>query len=136
MSFRPDGTVAAVFDWELATSGDAMADLGYLISGWQQPDDRDWPSLIGSPTAAPGFPPRAGVIARYAELSGRDTSELPFWVAFNRWRLGCILAGVQARYLAGNMADDGYLDEAKALSDRLVWLVESARDLLGGQVGI
>ena len=46
---------------------------------------------------------------RYARLSGRDVSDLPYWVAFARWRSACIGAGVRARYLAGHMADDGYL---------------------------
>lgn len=128
MTFRPDGTIAAVFDWELATFGDPLADLGYMYVGWQQAGE---PSTgVSSPTVAPGFPSRDEMVARYAELSGRDTSALPFWVAFNRWRMACILAGVRARYLAGNMGDDGYRDQADALSGRIVWLAESARDTM------
>jgi aminoglycoside phosphotransferase (APT) family kinase protein len=128
MSFRPDGTVAAVFDWELSTFGDALADLGYLVSGWQQAGEPD--TGVPSPTVAPGFPTREELAARYAELSGRDVSALPFWVAFNRWRMACILAGVQARYLAGNMGDDGYREQAEELSGRISWLAESARDII------
>lgn len=128
MAFRPDGTVAAVFDWELSTFGDALADLGYLVAAWQQAGEPG--TGVPSPTVAAGFPTRDEIVARYAELSGRDVSALPFWVAFNRWRLACILAGVRARYLAGNMGDDGYRDEAEALSGRIAWLAESARDIV------
>jgi aminoglycoside phosphotransferase (APT) family kinase protein len=39
MAFGPDGTVRAVFDWELATTGDPLADLGWLASTWQDPGD-------------------------------------------------------------------------------------------------
>ena len=50
---------------------------------------------------------------RYARgPSGGDVSDLPYWVAFARWRSACIGVGVRARYLAGHMADDGYLAQA------------------------
>lgn len=129
MTFGPDGTVRAIFDWELATSGDPMADLGYLVSTWQEPGDAGEASTMGA-TAVPGFPGRTELARRYAALSGRDVSNLPYWVAFSRWRSACINAGVQARYLAGHMADDGYLEEAKARAAHGARLGESARDAL------
>jgi hypothetical protein len=55
-----------------------------------------------------GFPARAQLVQRYARLSGRDVSNLPYWVAFSRWRSACIGVGVRARYLAGHMGDDGF----------------------------
>jgi aminoglycoside phosphotransferase (APT) family kinase protein len=67
---------------------------------------------------------------RYARLSGRDVSDLPYWVAFARWRSACIGAGVQARYLAGHMADDGYLAQADERAGAGVRLAEVARDAL------
>jgi aminoglycoside phosphotransferase (APT) family kinase protein len=131
MSFGSDGTVRAVFDWELATSGDPMADLGWLASTWEDPGD-DTPPTTPGPSTAPGFPARAQLVARYARLSGRDVSDLPYWVAFSRWRSACITAGVRARYLAGHMADDGYLAEARAHANEGVRLGEAARDALCG----
>jgi aminoglycoside phosphotransferase (APT) family kinase protein len=130
-SFGPDGTVRAVFDWELATSGDPMADLGWLASTWEDPGD-DTPPTTPGPSTAPGFPARAELVARYARLSGRDVSDLPYWVAFARWRSACIGAGVRARYIAGHMGDDGYLAEARARADEGVRLGEAARDALRG----
>jgi aminoglycoside phosphotransferase (APT) family kinase protein len=128
-AFGPDGTVRAVFDWELATSGDPMADLGWLTASWQDPGDAV-PPVTSGPTPAPGFPGSAQVVARYARMSGRDVSDLPYWVAFARWRSACIGVGVRARYLAGHMADDGYLAEARARAGEGVQLAEAARDAL------
>ena len=107
VAFGPDGAVRAVFDWELATSGDPMADLGWLASTWQDPGEQLPPTTPG-PGSVAGFPARARLVQRYARLSGRDVSNLPYWVAFSRWRSACIGVGVRARYLAGHMADDGY----------------------------
>jgi len=133
VAFGPDGAVRAVFDWELATSGDPMADLGWLASTWQDPGERLPPTTPGPSTVA-GFPAREHLVRRYARLSGRDVSNLPYWVAFSRWRSACIGVGVRARYLAGHMADDGYaslLESAEPGSpgDRTV-LAEAARDAL------
>ena len=112
LCFAPDGTVRAVFDWELATLGEPLADLGWLVSTWAQPGDATAPTTPG-PSAAPGFPTRDELVSRYARRTGRDVSDLPYYVAFSRWRSACIGAGVRARYEARVMADDGY---ARAIS--------------------
>ena len=134
VAFGPDGAVRAVFDWELATCGDPMADLGWLASTWQDPGEPLPPTTPGPSTVA-GFPARAQLVRRYARLSGRDTSDLPYWVAFSRWRSACIGVGVRARYLAGHMGDDGFAarlatsSEPGAAGGRVV-LAEAARDAL------
>jgi aminoglycoside phosphotransferase (APT) family kinase protein len=137
VAFGPDGAIRAVFDWELATSGDPMADLGWLASTWQDPGEPLPPTTPGPSTVA-GFPARAQLVRRYARLSGRDVSNLPYWVAFSRWRSACIGVGVRARYLAGHMADDGFTarlltsaesGEPGAAGGRIV-LAEAARDAL------
>ncbi|WP_279580677.1 phosphotransferase family protein [Fodinicola feengrottensis] len=107
LSFGSDGRVLAVFDWELATVGEPLADLGWLSASWGQPGD-DVPPTIEGPSTAPGFPSREQLAEHYAKLSGRDVSELPFYEAFARWRGACIGAGVRARYLAGVMGADGF----------------------------
>jgi aminoglycoside phosphotransferase (APT) family kinase protein len=95
-----DGNVVAVLDWEICTLGDPMADLGLLMVYWTGPDDA--PSAwIGSATSTPGFLSRPQLAQRYAEVSGRDISDLPFYVSFAYWKLACILEGVYARYLGG-----------------------------------
>jgi aminoglycoside phosphotransferase (APT) family kinase protein len=59
-----------------------------------------------APTTADGFPTRAQLRARYASRSGRDLSELDFYIAFGYWKLACILEGVFARYAGGAMGGD------------------------------
>jgi len=133
-SFGPDGAVLAVFDWELATSGDPLADLGWLASSWEEPGEGLPPTTPG-PSAVAGFLSRTQLVQRYTRLSGRDVSDLPYWVAFSRWRIACIGVGVRARYLAGHMGDDGYTAqlltsaEPGSTGSRLV-LAEAARDAL------
>ena len=97
-----DGEVLAVLDWEICTLGDPLADVGLLMVYWTGPDDAA-SAWEGSATTAPGFANRDEVAARYAAASGRDLSDLGFYVAFAYWKLACILEGVYARYVAGAM---------------------------------
>jgi aminoglycoside phosphotransferase (APT) family kinase protein len=102
------GEVAAVVDWELCTLGDPLADVGLLMVYW--PHAGEEAVALGQPaTMAPGFPTREEVRARYAERSGRDLSDLAFYVALGYWKLAIILEGVYARYAAGGYGkvDDG-----------------------------
>ncbi len=96
-----DGRVRAVLDWELCTLGDPLADVGMLLMYWTEPGD-DFSALFWAPTAAPGFPGRKEVAARYAAGSGRDLSEIDFYVALALWKAAVILEGVYARYAAGS----------------------------------
>jgi aminoglycoside phosphotransferase (APT) family kinase protein len=99
-----DGELVAVLDWEISTLGDPLADLGLLTVYWTGPDDPPGAWTAGA-TTAPGFWPRARIAERYGEVSGRDVSNLDFYVAFAYWKLACILEGVYARYLGGALGD-------------------------------
>jgi len=100
LSYGPDGRVRAIFDWELATLGDPLADLGWLFASWGRPGDTV-PVTIEGPNQAGGYPDGDALVARYAERSGRDVGDLDFYVAFARWRAACIQAGVHSRYEGG-----------------------------------
>jgi len=100
MIVTPQGEVAAVVDWELCTLGDPLADLGLLMVYWAEPSDEVVP-LTRAPTLAPGFPTREELVERYVRRSGRDVSQLDFFVALAYWKLAAILEGVYARYAAG-----------------------------------
>lgn len=104
MILTPDGEVAAVVDWELSTLGDPMADVGMLIVYWAEPDD-DLIPLIDPATRAPGFQTRDEVREIYAEVSGRDLSEVDYFVALAYWKLAIILQGVFKRFSAGGYGD-------------------------------
>jgi len=124
MILTPAGEVAAVVDWELCTLGDPLADVGLLMVYWPEPGDEL--IALGQPaTLAPGFPGREELKARYAERSGRDLSQLDFFVALGYWKLAIILEGVYARYAAGQY---GEVDEGIRQFAHLVERLAEAAD--------
>jgi aminoglycoside phosphotransferase (APT) family kinase protein len=126
MILTPAGEVAAVVDWELCTLGDPLADIGLLMVYWPEPGDET--IALGQPaTLAPGFPNRGELRARYAERSGRDLSQLDFFVALGYWKLAIILEGVYARYAAGQYGDvDPGIEEFARLVERLADAADEA----------
>jgi aminoglycoside phosphotransferase (APT) family kinase protein len=124
------GEVAAVVDWELCTLGDPLADVGLLLVYWSQQGD-DFMPLFAPATVAPGFPQREDVKARYAERSGRDLSEIDFFVALGYWKLAIILEGVYARYASGQYGktDEGFEEFAKIV-ERLAEAADAAEQRL------
>jgi aminoglycoside phosphotransferase (APT) family kinase protein len=119
MILTPGGEVAAVVDWELCTLGDPLADVGLLMVYW--PEAGEEGISLGLPaTMAPGFPGREELKARYAERSGRDLSQLDFFVALGYWKLAIILEGVYARYAAGQYGKvDPGIEEFARIVERL-----------------
>jgi aminoglycoside phosphotransferase (APT) family kinase protein len=124
-----DSTIAAVLDWELCTLGDPLADLGLLIVYWGDADD---PSAVRgmSTTSLEGFPRLAEVKSRYAERSGRDLSQIDYYVAFGYWKLACIVEGVYARYVGGAMGNRG-TNDYEFFGQQVVGLAEQAREAVG-----
>jgi aminoglycoside phosphotransferase (APT) family kinase protein len=92
------GEVRAVLDWELATLGDPLADLGWLLAYWGAPGDG---VPLPSPTRGAGFTSPSDLAARYAETTGRPLDDLAYYLAFALWRMAAILAGVNARSRQG-----------------------------------
>jgi aminoglycoside phosphotransferase (APT) family kinase protein len=131
MILTPGGEVAAVVDWELCTLGDPLADVGLLMVYWSEPGDELIP-LFDPPTTAPGFPTRAELRDRYAERSGRDLSQLDFFVALGYWKLAVILEGVLARYVAGQYGKEGSEDSGQQEFAKIVQgLAERAAEAEG-----
>lgn len=117
------GHPAAVVDWELCTLGDPLADLGLLLVYWTDPGD-GFTALPNAPTEAGGFPQRRELAERYAGVTGRDLSQLGYYVAFGYWKLACILEGVYGRYASGAYGDnDGSFE---AFGDIVIALAEKA----------
>ncbi len=126
MILTPGGEVAAVVDWELCTLGDPLADVGLLMVYW--PEAGEELVALGQPaTLAPGFPKREQLKARYAERSGRDLSQLDFFIALGYWKLAIILEGVYARYAAGGYGKvDPGIEAFARLVERLAEAAEQA----------
>jgi aminoglycoside phosphotransferase (APT) family kinase protein len=97
----------AVVDWEQSTIGDPLVDLGWMIGLWIEPGER--PSLAGvSPFGgAADVPTRADLIARYAQQTDRDLTNLAFYIVLGLFKLACVMEGSYARFKAGT-SDDQY----------------------------
>ena len=130
MILSPSGEVAAVVDWELCTLGDPLADVGMLLVYWSQAGD-DFMPLFAPATIAPGFPKRDDVRERYAVRSGRDLSQIDFFIALGFWKLAIILEGVYARYASGQYGktDEGFEAFAKVV-ERLAEAADEAASRL------
>ena len=121
----PDGAVRAVLDWELATLGDPMADVGHLAAYWGSADAGvDVPMSV--PTRARGFASLPEVLARYEQLTGRSLADLDYFIAFALWRLAAIVAGVNARARLGAYGANGQVIAGPDADDRLRLLVAAA----------
>lgn len=107
-----EGHIAAVLDWEMATLGDPLADLGMQIMYWSGRGAAaapDGPGIASaSVTALPGFMTRDEAIARYAERSRRNIANLDFYVVLAYFKLAVILEGIHARFLEGGTVGAGF----------------------------
>jgi aminoglycoside phosphotransferase (APT) family kinase protein len=119
--------LVAIFDWELSTIGDPLADVGYLTVTWVEHDDPQDTMFanLGAVTRREGFLTREGLIARYEERSGRSVAALNWYQALALWKAAVFMEGNYKRFQAGS-TDDEYL----ALFDRGVpMLAEKAREI-------
>jgi aminoglycoside phosphotransferase (APT) family kinase protein len=115
--------LVAILDWEMATIGDPLADLGYLSVSWTEPGADEHPLLLAPVTAAEGFPSRDELVARYAERTGRDVSRLRWYEAFALWKASVFCEAIYGRYVRGER-DDPW---AGALCDGVPRLLALAR---------
>jgi aminoglycoside phosphotransferase (APT) family kinase protein len=132
---RPE-RVVAVFDWEMATLGDPLADLGYTLIYWTEADDASSTSLTG-PTALPGFASRAELVEAYANRSGRDTTGVDYYQVLALYKLAVISEGIYARYLQGKTLGEGFKGmtrQSGAIAERALRIASASGDkrLRGG----
>jgi aminoglycoside phosphotransferase (APT) family kinase protein len=123
---QPPARLIAIFDWEMATIGDPLADLGYLMMFWVQGDDPDLGMYeLQAVTRREGFPTRQEMIALYEERSGRSMRELTWYVTLALWKAIVFMEGNYKRAVAGS-TDDPYL---KAFGDGVLELAQRAREV-------
>lgn len=106
--FGPDDRVAAVLDWEMATLGDPLADLGLMQVYWEISRELPDNPVASAVSAETGFPPMAELVARYAERSGLDITPLPWYAAFARYKLAIIAEGIHYRFTQGKTVGGGF----------------------------
>ena len=114
--------IVGVLDWELATVGDPLMDLGSALAYWVDRDDEPaFASLRRQPSHLPGMPTREEFVARYLQLSGRSCADFTFYEVFGLFRLAVIIQQIWARYRAGqttNPAFAGFGDAVNTLINR------------------
>lgn len=98
--------LVGILDWEMATIGDPLADLGYLVATWCEPQTEPHALLLTTVTGRPGFPTRSELIERYRAQTGRDTSKLDWYQAFALWKAAVFCEAIYKRYLRGERADE------------------------------
>jgi aminoglycoside phosphotransferase (APT) family kinase protein len=116
----------AIVDWDMATRGDPLYDLGVLLSYWVEPGDPPHLHKLDQvPSLEPGFPDRAGVAARYFAASGREPVDLAFYVTLARFRLAIVWQQLYERYLRGALQGDRYESFNALAKDYLNWTADS-----------
>jgi aminoglycoside phosphotransferase (APT) family kinase protein len=119
----------AIFDWEMATIGDPLADVGYMTATWSEPpegEDRARTMFdFMTVTHAEGFLKRDELVARYEERSGRSMSDLRWYQALAIWKAAVFMEGNYKRSLAGT-TDDPYL---KFFDEGVPQLAEAAHEI-------
>jgi aminoglycoside phosphotransferase (APT) family kinase protein len=107
----PDLEVVGVLDWEMATLGDPLMDLGGALAYWVQADDEDMFRLSKrQPTDLPGMPTRAEVVERYRERTGLAVEDWAFYEVFGLFRLAGIAQQIYYRYHHGQTTNEAFKD--------------------------
>lgn len=121
--------LVAIFDWEMATIGDPLADLGYFSTLYI---DREDPSAgmfeMSSVTREAGFPSRDDLIARYEERSGRPMTDIRWYQTLALWKSIVFMEGNYKRAISG-ATDDPFL---RAFGDGVIELAGRAEELTRG----
>lgn len=121
--FRHDGPeLAAIVDWELATIGDPLLDLGWVLATWPEGDGAGDEESAVKVSPWIGFPTAAELVERYRAGSERDLSAVDWYLALACYKLGILLEGTHARACAGKAPRD----VGDKLHGRAVVLLERA----------
>jgi aminoglycoside phosphotransferase (APT) family kinase protein len=99
--------ISAVLDWEMATLGDPLADLGLLYVYWHGLAVENDP-ITGSVPSMPGFLSPDQLVARYSARTGIDTSGLGWYIAFGYFKLAVIVEGIHYRFTSGQTVGAGF----------------------------
>lgn len=125
VSAADPGECVAVYDWDMCTQGDPLADLGTVMAVWY--DEGEMPSALNPmPTTLPGFMSRDEAIARYAERSGVDASDVDWYVVFGTFKLAGVLQQIFIRWHRGQTEDDRFAPYGEAAA-RLIELADERR---------
>jgi aminoglycoside phosphotransferase (APT) family kinase protein len=121
--YSTEGTLRAIVDWEMATLGDPLMDLGRLLVSWPEGGEAKPFTMRVEPLD--GFPTRREMVARCAERTQRDLTTLPWFEVLACYKLGILLEGTHARAQAGLAS----IETGQRLHASAVALLEEARQI-------
>ena len=125
------GAIAAVLDWEMATVGEPLMDLGTSLGYWLDPDDDEALRLLPvGLTALPGNLSRAEAVERYARATGRDASGILFHYVCGLLKIAVIAQQIYSRYRRGLTRDERFaplLDSVRLLGRTAVQAIARQR---------
>jgi aminoglycoside phosphotransferase (APT) family kinase protein len=116
--------IIGVLDWEMCTIGDPLTDLGTALAYWV--DASDPPEILETrwgPTSYPGSLTRAQLVQRYAQKTGRNVSEIAFYLVFARFKIAVIVQQIYFRYHQGLTHDERFA----TMPGRIKLLLSAAR---------
>jgi aminoglycoside phosphotransferase (APT) family kinase protein len=115
--------IIGVLDWEMATIGDPLTDLGTTLAYWVDPADPDEiKQNLSDVTTQPGSLSRAEVVQHYAKKTACDTTHIPFYLTFARFKLAVIVQQIFYRYHQGLTKDPRFA----ALPERIAALLRAS----------
>lgn len=101
--------ILAILDWEMATIGDPLMDLGASLGYWINASDPGFMQKLKlSPTTLPGNPTREEVVERYARKSGRNVDNIVYYYAFGLFKIAVIIQQIYYRYKKGHTSDERF----------------------------
>ncbi|HYL36390.1 MAG TPA: phosphotransferase family protein [Bryobacteraceae bacterium] len=124
LNLQDPGRIEAVLDWEMATVGDPLVDLGLILCYWAQPSDPG--GTKASITAQPGWFTRDELLGRYAEKTGRDISLINYYEVFAIFKLAVVLQQIYIRFHRGQTQDERF----RHFDKRVHNLIEQAAALI------
>ena len=98
--------VATIFDWDMATLGDPLVDLGTLLNYWPDPADGNDRAIFPDGLDKIGLPTRLELRERYSERTGFSDAALDWYEAFASWKTAIVLQQLYARYVRGETTDE------------------------------
>ena len=129
LGMEPPSSIAAVLDWEMATIGDPLADVGLALCYWTWAAQAALPraQAVPSLTSQPGWYTRSQFLQRYAERTGRDLSQIAYYEVLGIFKLAVILQQIYCRFRRGQTSDPRF----RNFDEEVHALIEVALTLTG-----
>jgi aminoglycoside phosphotransferase (APT) family kinase protein len=117
--------VKSIFDWDMATLGDPLIDLGTLLGYWPDFDDAE-PRATRPEGALDAFPTRGEIIDHYAGATGIGMDQIGWYEAFALWKTAVVVQQIYIRFARGQTRDERFA----AINERVPVLLAQALPLV------